>query len=269
MNIGDKINRWTIIGAAQARNGRKHYPCRCDCGHEQLVRSDNLKAGHSASHRNCPLKNIPLEENAVERKWKYKASSSEDTVFLKNSYIGLMFGPWMVAGYSHGDSIGHTFYTCLNEQGESRVFRYDHLAEKYGGAPKYSRNPWAIPTIDPDAPCFEEYEGSLGEQAIASYLSSNDVMYDREFSFEDLKGSAGLLRFDFKVQYGNNVVLIEFQGKQHYQPVQFFGGEERFKIQQIYDSYKRAYCKKNNYHLIEIPYTDLDNVAQYLHFLTF
>ena len=73
----------------------------------------------------------------------------------------------------------------------------------------------------------------------------------------------------YKINYRNQIILIEFQGKQHYQPVQFFGGEERFKIQQIYDEYKRAYCQRNGYKLIEIPYTDLDNVAKYLHFLTF
>ena len=40
--IGTKINRWTVIGDPVSSNGRKHYPCRCDCGWEQKVRSDNL-----------------------------------------------------------------------------------------------------------------------------------------------------------------------------------------------------------------------------------
>lgn len=268
MKIGDKINRWTIIGEAQARNGRKHYPCRCECGHEQLVRSDNLSSAHSRSHRGCPLKDKPIIENVVEKKWLYKAISSEDNVIIKNSYLGCMFGDWLVVNYDHGDAYGHAFYNCVNSAGDYKVFRYDYLTKTFG-FPENSHNPWTVPEIDPNALCFGEYEGSLGEQAIASYLVEHNIPFDREFTFEDLRGNTGLLRFDFKVNYGNQILLIEFQGKQHYQPVQFFGGEERFKIQQIYDEYKRAYCKRNGYKLIEIPYTDLDNVAKYLHFLTF
>ena len=50
-------------------------------------------------------------------------------------------------------------------------------------------------------------------------------------------------------------ILIEFQGKQHYEPIEYFGGQEQFKKQVHHDNLKRQYCKKYNYKLLEIPYT--------------
>ena len=50
-------------------------------------------------------------------------------------------------------------------------------------------------------------------------------------------------------------LLIEYQGIQHFKPIDTFGGEERFKYQQEKDNIKRAFAKENNIKLIEIPYT--------------
>ena len=48
---------------------------------------------------------------------------------------------------------------------------------------------------------------------------------------------------------------IEYQGKQHYEPVEFFGGEEQFLLNQKRDNIKREYCDKNNIPLLELKYT--------------
>ena len=66
-----------------------------------------------------------------------------------------------------------------------------------------------------------------------------------------------LLRFDFAVYKENELVaFIECQGEQHYRPVEDFGGEYRFAIQQRNDEEKRKYAKKLNVKLIEISYKD-------------
>lgn len=49
-------------------------------------------------------------------------------------------------------------------------------------------------------------------------------------------------------------ILIEYQGQQHYKPVEYFGGIEQFKIQQQHDQIKRQWAKDNNYREIEIKY---------------
>jgi hypothetical protein len=49
---------------------------------------------------------------------------------------------------------------------------------------------------------------------------------------------------------------IEYQGRQHYEPIGFFGGVEAFKKLQIRDEKKRNLCKKNGIKLIEFNYQD-------------
>ena len=59
-------------------------------------------------------------------------------------------------------------------------------------------------------------------------------------------------------------MLIEFQGRQHYECVDIFGGEDQFKIQQEHDKRKRQYAKDNNINLLEIAYWDLKNIEKIL-----
>ncbi|MBE6574699.1 MAG: hypothetical protein E7654_00310 [Ruminococcaceae bacterium] len=53
---------------------------------------------------------------------------------------------------------------------------------------------------------------------------------------------------------------IEYQGRQHYEPIEHFGGEAHFKHQQENDAKKKALCKNNGITLIEWSYTlDITN----------
>lgn len=52
---------------------------------------------------------------------------------------------------------------------------------------------------------------------------------------------------------------IEYQGKQHYEPVEYFGGEEHFQIQQANDKKKKKLCKLNGVKLLEIRYDETIN----------
>ena len=49
---------------------------------------------------------------------------------------------------------------------------------------------------------------------------------------------------------------IEYQGVQHYKPIEHFGGEEHFRHQQENDRKKKELCSKNGVTLIEWPYTE-------------
>jgi len=52
--------------------------------------------------------------------------------------------------------------------------------------------------------------------------------------------------------------MIECQGKQHYEPVERFGGQKTFESQQRKDAIKRAFCQRYNLSLLEIPYWEKD-----------
>ena len=100
---------------------------------------------------------------------------------------------------------------------------------------------------------------SRGEIKIEDILRTAGFEFMEEFSFPDLISTSGRpLRFDFCVfdDEGNIDFLIEYQGIQHYQPKSKFGGYSGLRKQQYNDALKRAYCKKNGYKLIAIPYWD-------------
>jgi hypothetical protein len=71
-----------------------------------------------------------------------------------------------------------------------------------------------------------------------------------------------LLRFDFFIPTQN--IAIEYQGKQHYEPIEIFGGEQAFKLQQKKDDIKRKYCSKSQINLLEIPYWEFDCIDDIL-----
>jgi len=48
---------------------------------------------------------------------------------------------------------------------------------------------------------------------------------------------------------------IEYQGIQHYIPVEFFGGEEALAQRQELDQTKRHLCEENRVRLVEWPYS--------------
>lgn len=94
---------------------------------------------------------------------------------------------------------------------------------------------------------------STGELIVEDILKDKDIQYEPQKEFDDLIRDRNL-SYDFYIP--KNKVLIEYQGIQHYEPVEYFGGEERFKYQQESDSMKREYAKSKGYTLIEIPYTE-------------
>jgi len=104
--------------------------------------------------------------------------------------------------------------------------------------------------------CF----GSHGEANVASWLHSKGISYIGQKSFKGLKYKS-LLSYDFYIPADKT--LIEYQGYQHYYPVDFFGGEDKFAMQQESDRMKREYANKHNYRLIAIPYTYNTSEAVY------
>ena len=51
-------------------------------------------------------------------------------------------------------------------------------------------------------------------------------------------------------------VGIEYQGIQHYESIDFFGGEEAFAYRQKLDARKKELCKVNGLRLVAWPYTE-------------
>ena len=113
-------------------------------------------------------------------------------------------------------------------------------------------------------------KASRGEIKISEILERNDMIFEEEYTFRGLVSENGrALRFDFCVfdDDGNVDFLIEYQGKQHYQPVSKYGGTRGFYQQQANDNKKRRFCALNNIKLIDIPYTE-ENLISYDYIMT-
>lgn len=107
---------------------------------------------------------------------------------------------------------------------------------------------------------------SKGEKKIEGILLGRDIIHISQHKFNDCRYKI-TLPFDFYLPEYN--ICIEYQGRQHYEPVDFAGkGEEwaleQFKENKIKDNIKREYCKYNNIKLIEIPYWDFDSIERIL-----
>ncbi len=102
---------------------------------------------------------------------------------------------------------------------------------------------------------------SLGEKYIYEFLSNKDFDFYIEFPLSNCKYKKQLW-LDFYLPKMN--LGIEYHGKQHYEPIKFFGGEKVFKDQNKRDKIKEKYCKNNNINLLIIPYWDYDNIEEIL-----
>lgn len=99
---------------------------------------------------------------------------------------------------------------------------------------------------------------SKGEIFISNYLENKGIKFISQFRFQE--GSK--LSYDFYLPEHN--LLIEYQGQQHYEPVEHFGGEEKFRIQQERDKKKRKMAQEKNIELLEISYLDYDKIQNIL-----
>ena len=99
---------------------------------------------------------------------------------------------------------------------------------------------------------------SQGEKFVTKLLNNNDLEFTRQFKFIDCTNKllgryCRKLRFDFYLPDYNT--CIEYDGAQHFVPVEIWGGDEGLKEIQKRDKIKNQYCKKNGIKLIRIPYT--------------
>lgn len=96
-------------------------------------------------------------------------------------------------------------------------------------------------------------KSSSGENKIRQLLCGLTIDFVEQQIFHDCR-NIRLLPFDFYLPDKN--VCIEYDGEQHYKPIEFFGGQERFEERQKIDIIKTNYCKINSIGLIRISYKE-------------
>ncbi|NJO59674.1 MAG: hypothetical protein HC836_15625 [Richelia sp. RM2_1_2] len=94
---------------------------------------------------------------------------------------------------------------------------------------------------------------STGSKMIDKILSIKNVFFIKEYTFNGCVNKRKL-RFDFYLPDHN--ICIEFDGRQHFEPIEVFGGQKGFEEMQKNDYIKTIFCIKNSIKLIRVSYLD-------------
>ena len=222
--IGQKFNKLTVLKEVpkdQRKNKKMvEWECLCDCGKTTTVITNYLKTGHTKSC-GCWRK-----ENA--------------TILFSSDLTGQKFGKLSVIKETNKRGAdGCIVWECKCDCGNIHYATTNSL--KQGGIQSCG--------------CVR----SRGEALINKILFENNVNYQTQFWFKDLKDKK-YLYFDFAIldEEQNIKCLLEYQGIQHYDPSALHGSWKNLPT--THDEMKRVYCHNHNIKLIEIPYTDFEKI---------
>ena len=197
-----------------------HWKCRCSCGNIVILPTNTLHSGHAKSC-GCLQKKV-----------------------ASDAYIdmtGQIIGRWKVLSKSNNSTNSRQVKWLCECSCEKHTQREIAGAELRRGT-----------TLS--CGCLRM---SHGEYKISQLLTKANIPYETEKQFNTCKFSNGnYARFDF---YVNNKYLIEFDGIQHYQKIDYF--TDNLNETQKRDLFKNQWCKDNNIPLIRIPYTELDTLC--------
>lgn len=214
-----------VVGEYKSSAEKIHVKCLI-CGHEWLSLSSNLLAGHGC--RECMRVNTGMRCKSTHAEFLTKLSRVHPEFKCIDNKENL-----------YSSSIEHMQFACPN--GHTFLARPDHILQPMAGCPV----------------CKESY----GEQKIRRYLENNCVPFESQKIFADC-AYVRALPFDFYIEELN--VAIEFDGHQHFAPIEHFGGEKQFEVTRLRDDIKTRYCCDNGITLVRIPYWDYDNIEQIL-----
>jgi hypothetical protein len=106
---------------------------------------------------------------------------------------------------------------------------------------------------------------SKGERLIESVLQTMGCTFVRQYKNPACKNKRSL-PFDFAIMNNNSIKIIEYQGKQHYEPLSFGSKGDIANINFQYikhnDDIKKRWCERNHIEFLEIPYWKYRNIEK-------
>lgn len=221
---GSQFGELTVMYLLDKRINRgRAYHCKCSCGNECDVRAVSLKNGHTKSC-GCLSRKLSSERNKGK--------------FIKD-LTGKTFGKLTVIKLLEERAAnGGTKWLCQCECGNIKEATSKALQ---------SGDTMSCGCIV-----------SKGEYKIKKLLTENNIPFEEQKTFDDLRSEKGfLLKYDFFV---DNKYLIEFDGEQHYKSVSLYS-HDNYDYRKQNDQKKTDYAKQNSIPLIRIPYTKLNSLC--------
>jgi very-short-patch-repair endonuclease len=93
---------------------------------------------------------------------------------------------------------------------------------------------------------------SSGERLVRNFLNDYNIKFESEKLIKLYKN----IKVDFYFEYFDKKYIIEYNGKQHYESIEFFGGDVIFQEQQKRDLELEKYCNNNDIKLYIIKYNE-------------
>ena len=281
---GTRFGHLTVKEMLYGYRGRKTFcRCVCDCGSEKIIQVDNLKRGNQISCGCMTSYYRSLNNRTNEIGMKYNNLTIVDIDYSTNPSMAKCVCDCGNTTYVHKSDVvsGHTKSCgCLqsNKASESNTKDYTGIISESGvelisQSFKNDKGVWIWNCKCPicgnifqalPAKVISNHTTSCGckissskERIIEGYLKTIGVTYIREKRFPNCKYKH-TLPFDFAVYNDNNelLLLIEYDGQQHFKPVPFYGGDSFLKETQIRDHIKTEYCNNNNIKLLRFNYLD-------------
>ena len=202
---------------------------------------------------------------------KYDYSRSVYTLGSEPITIGCtIHGYWSTRALSHLSGVGCMECSILDQrlgvEGFIEKARTIHGSKYDYSKVKYVTNKTKVEVICPKHGIFRitpnshissksgcvKCRESYGELQIRNHLDKLGIRYIKEYRMPGTR-----YRMDFYLVDQN--IYIEFHGKQHYVPVERFGGERGFLEGQIRDKHKVELAEKDNIPLIVLNYRHLNS----------
>lgn len=226
--VNNKYNYLTVLERDMSKeigHGKESYwLCKCECGNITSIRKADLINNHTKS---CGC-------------LKQKQLSNKNSLDLTNKRFGKIL---CIKNTGKKNNHNSFIWECLCDCGNIHYSPAEDLNQNKIHSCGCSKN-------------------SHGENLIQSLLDKNNIDYIKEYSFLDCRSPKNkVLRFDFAILNNNKIIkLIEFDGKQHFEKNDYFGGEEYFYYLQECDNIKNDYAKQHNIPLLRISYKETDKL---------
>lgn len=208
------------------KNGKTktRWHCKCDCGKECDVLTENLRKGDTTS---CGCKMSEYRNRAED---------------LTHQRFGKLF--IIEKDIELSQQKKRTYWRCQCDCGKIKSIYHTCLLS------------------GDTSSCGCQH--SKGETIIKQLLDIKEIQYITEYWFNDLYGEGGAhLRYDFAIFFNNKLCgLIEYNGIQHYQPIEYWGGQQQLEKQQRQDRIKEKYCKEKNIPFIIFTYQEDNSLIE-------
>lgn len=227
---GQTFGKLTVIKRSLYNyNNKVYWDCICECGGECMVLGTHLRNGSVIECEIC-RKNNP--------NYNYKF----------NDLTNLKFGLLTVISHEGKDAGGHYTWKCMCDCGGKTIVSSNALLSGNTSSCGCLKNT------------------SIGEAKINSFLLEKNRIFKRQITFNNcLSPKGSKLLYDFGIYHNEQLLgLIEYDGIQHFQPIEYFGGKDGFSYLHECDKIKDKYAKENNISLLRISYLDQNKINEIL-----